>query len=62
MMLAKASEINAGSTITYEQADLNSIHLPKRSYELVYSSFALHYVENLAPLISGIYLTLKPEG
>ncbi|KAB5532725.1 S-adenosyl-L-methionine-dependent methyltransferase [Coniochaeta sp. 2T2.1] len=66
-MLEKArtmSETGAKySNISYARADLDSLELPESdtaSYDLVFSSLAFHYLENLPQLIQLIHRVLKP--
>src|SRR5437588_10554987 len=44
-MLARARAETADPAITYTLADLDQIELPKRAFDLVYSSLAFHYLE-----------------
>jgi ubiquinone/menaquinone biosynthesis C-methylase UbiE len=61
-MLSKAREFPEDLAITYVKADLETIQLPIQSYDIVFSSLALHYVKNLPGLIAQVYQTLKPGG
>jgi SAM-dependent methyltransferase len=61
-MLARARETTEDSAITYTRADMENLQLPNTSFDLVYSSLALHYVENLNRLISQVYASLLPGG
>jgi ubiquinone/menaquinone biosynthesis C-methylase UbiE len=52
-------------TIAYQQADLESLKLPDeaaQSYDLVFSSLALHYLEHLPELMTEVHRVLKPGG
>ena len=60
LMRAKADTADAG--ITYEQADLERLELPEASFDLAYSSLALHYVERAAELLATVHRALKPDG
>lgn len=61
-MLARARETTPDPAIIYERADLERLALSVRSFDLVYSSLALHYVENLRALIESVHRTLVPGG
>jgi len=61
-MLARARTATEDIAITYTGADMEHLELAADSFDLVYSSLALHYVENLIGLISQIYSSLVPGG
>lgn len=61
-MLEKAKTFAGSSAITYKRADLESLELERESFNLVYSSLALHYVENLNKLMEEVYKSLLPGG
>jgi SAM-dependent methyltransferase len=61
-MLARARAATEDSLITYVRADMENLKLSSRSLDLVYSSLALHYVENLSRLVSQISRALVPGG
>jgi SAM-dependent methyltransferase len=61
-MLARARASSADVAITYTGADMEQLDLPVGSFDLVYSSLALHYVENLSGLIGQVYRSLTPGG
>lgn len=61
-MLARAAETTADPAITYRRADLDQLALPQAAFDLAYSSLALHYLENLAPLLATIHQALAPGG
>ena len=61
-MLARARAATEDSLITYVRADMENLVLSARSLDLVYSSLALHYVENLSRLLSQVYRSLVPGG
>jgi ubiquinone/menaquinone biosynthesis C-methylase UbiE len=47
-MLARARATTEDSAITYVRADMEQLELPAQSLDLVYSSLALHYDEQLS--------------
>ncbi|SAK64516.1 class I SAM-dependent methyltransferase [Caballeronia ptereochthonis] len=61
-MLERAAQSNAHPAITYRRADLETIDLPERAFDLIYSSLALHYVENLQTLMASVHRALVPGG
>ena len=61
-MLARARATIEDSAITYITADMEQLELPAHSLDLVYSSLALHYVEQLSQLMSQVYHALVPGG
>jgi SAM-dependent methyltransferase len=61
-MLAQAAAVTPDAAITYTRTDLEQLRLPPGSFDLVYSSLALHYVENLNSLASAVSQSLVPGG
>jgi SAM-dependent methyltransferase len=61
-MLARARETTSDPAITYRQADLETLELPAASFDLVYSSLTLHYLEHLAELFVTVHRALVPDG
>src|SRR5215831_17245371 len=61
-MLARAIAATRDPAITYTRADMDRLDLPPGSFDLAYSSLALHYVEQLDRLISVVYSSLAPDG
>ena len=61
-MLARARSFSADAGITYVQADLESLDLPPASFDLAYSSLALHYVADVARLLKSIRSSLVDGG
>lgn len=61
-MLERAKSETHDAAITYGLADLEQIELEAASYDLVYSSLALHYIENLERLLSQVHRSLRPKG
>ena len=53
-MLARARDTTADPAIIYSRADLERLDLPETRFDLVYSSLALHYVEDLAGLLGKV--------
>jgi SAM-dependent methyltransferase len=61
-MLARARADTADPAITYLRADLERVELPETSFDVAYSSLALHYIENLERLLATVYRALVPGG
>jgi SAM-dependent methyltransferase len=61
-MLERARASTQDPAITYERADLERVELPAASFELVYSSLALHYLEALERLLAAVHRALVPGG
>ena len=61
-MLARAGAASADPAITYTRADMEQLELPPKTFDVVYSALALHYVENLSALLSQSYRSLAPGG
>ena len=61
-MLARARESTPDKAISYERADLEQLTLPAGSFDLAYSSLALHYIEQLEPLLQAVHRALAPGG
>ncbi len=61
-MLARARSDAPDAAITYDRADLERLELPEASFDLAYSSLALHYIEDVARLFSTIHRALVPGG
>jgi len=61
-MLSKAKEFPEDPAITYLQADLDKVKLPASSFDIAFSSLALHYLKNLPELVAQVYQCLIPGG
>ena len=61
-MLAQARSAATDAGIAYEQADLETLDLPAGSFDLAYSSLALHYIEDAGRLFAAVYRALVPGG
>ena len=51
-MLARARSSAENTAISYLRADLENVELPAERFDLVYSSLAFHYIEDLDGLLS----------
>lgn len=61
-MLAKARTMTADPAIVYQRADLETLDLPAQTFDLAYSSLALHYIEDLAGLLATVKRALVAGG
>lgn len=61
-MLARARELTDDPGIRYQRADLEQLTLPEQTFDLAYSSLALHYLPDLTPFLETIHQALKPGG
>lgn len=61
-MLARGRATTQDPAIIYTRADMEHLELPLEAFDLVYSSLALHYIEDLSTLMSEVYRTLVPGG
>jgi ubiquinone/menaquinone biosynthesis C-methylase UbiE len=61
-MLARAQTTTRDPAITYVRADMEHLALSPTSYDLVYSSLALHYIANLDALLTEVFRSLLPGG
>jgi ubiquinone/menaquinone biosynthesis C-methylase UbiE len=61
-MLARARETTPDKAIIYERANLERLELAAGSFDLAYSSLALHYLERLDALLEGVHRALVPGG
>src|SRR3954471_3190131 len=57
-MLARARELNLAAGITYERDDLETFALPEASFDVAYSSLALHYIRNLDRFFAIVHRAL----
>ena len=61
-MLARARAETTDPRVRYLRADLEDIELPQESFEVAYSSLALHYVEDLGRLVGSAFRSLVAAG
>jgi len=61
-MLARARSAGTDPRIAYRRADLEHLELEPGSFDLAYSSLALHYVERLDALLAEVAKALQPGG
>jgi SAM-dependent methyltransferase len=61
-MLARSRGTTQDTAITYTRADMEQLELPLASFDLVYSSLVLHYIDGLDELMAEVYRSLVPGG
>lgn len=59
-MLERATAETVDPAIVYRQADLEHVDLPEATFDLAYSSLALHYLPDLGPLFATVHRALVP--
>jgi SAM-dependent methyltransferase len=61
-MLARAAAATSDPTIAYLRTDMERLDLEPGSFDLAYSSLALHYVADLAGLLANLHRALVSGG
>ena len=61
-MLARAKETTDDPLVTYAKTDMEHLQLQPKSFDVVYSSLALHYVKDLTGLMAQAHRSLVPGG
>jgi ubiquinone/menaquinone biosynthesis C-methylase UbiE len=61
-MLARARTQTQDPKVTYRRGDIESLALPNASFDLVYSSLVLHYIEDIDALFASLRRLLAPGG
>ena len=61
-MLEVAKEKNSNSKITYLESSVENLEIVKGDFDIVYSSLAIHYIEDFKKLIENISDLLKKGG
>ncbi|WP_018182621.1 class I SAM-dependent methyltransferase [Kaistia granuli] len=59
-MLARARSMTSDAGIRYERTDLEHLDLPPAAFDFAYSSLTLHYIADLADLLSTLHRALLP--
>ena len=57
-MLARAKAETSDPAISYQRADLERLTLASDSFDVAYSSLALHYIANLEALLACVHAAL----
>jgi SAM-dependent methyltransferase len=61
-MLERARALTPDRGVIYRVANIENLDLPDDSFELVYSSLALHYVEDYGAICNAVRRLLVPGG
>lgn len=61
-MIGEAKRRNSGEKITYRVCGIEEYEYPEKTWDLVVSNLALHYIEDLEQIFQKVRRTLKPEG
>lgn len=61
-MIGRARLDTHDAGIEYRIADLEQVELPPSSFDLAYSSLALHYIEDVERLVRVVHRALRPGG
>lgn len=61
-MLQEANRKNSFKNIEYRRIGIEEFTYPPESFDLVLSSLAFHYIENLDTIFHKVYRTLTPQG
>jgi SAM-dependent methyltransferase len=61
-MLKRARDTTNDPAIEYRRCAIEDLELPAGEFDVVISSLALHYVENLEPVCRRVHRWLKPGG
>jgi 2-polyprenyl-3-methyl-5-hydroxy-6-metoxy-1,4-benzoquinol methylase len=59
---AQAQEAGLGDRITYRRADLNTLELTPRTYDVAIAAHSLHHVDALEHLLDQLAAALRPGG
>jgi SAM-dependent methyltransferase len=61
-MLARAIADTDDARVSYQRHDLDSVELPTATFDIAYSSLALHYVVDIDRLFHTVHAALTPDG
>ncbi|WP_194089321.1 class I SAM-dependent methyltransferase [Vibrio hibernica] len=61
-MLTEAAKFNTSDKISYIQSAIEDIDFPEKSFDVIISSLAFHYVQDFAALCHKVFGLLKPNG
>ncbi len=61
-MIDVAVRDHAGPAATFEVGDIEDLAMPEAAFDLVTSRMALHYVEDLRPVLDAVRSILRPGG
>jgi SAM-dependent methyltransferase len=61
-MIERARSKTADTAIEYRIADLETLELPEKAFDLAYSALTFHYIEDFGRLVRVIHRALVPGG
>lgn len=61
-MLEEAKKKNKSTKLEYRKLDMNNLSSIEGKFDLVFSSLAIHYIEDFNKLVKSVYDLLKPNG
>lgn len=61
-MLERATGMTRQEQVVYRRADLETLDLPERAFDLAWSALAFHYVADLERLLATVHGALVPGG
>ena len=61
-MLARARSLSRDAAVKFRQSAIEQLDLPPASFDLIYSSLVLHYLEDLSPVVTMIRNLLADGG
>lgn len=61
-MIERAKAKTVDAAIEYRIADLDTLELPEKTFDLAYSALTFHYIEDFGRLVRVIHQALVPDG
>ncbi|WP_322028378.1 class I SAM-dependent methyltransferase [Paraburkholderia sp. J76] len=61
-MIERARANTADAAVEYRMADLDTLELPEKAFDLAYSALSFHYIQDFGRLMRVIYQALVPNG
>lgn len=61
-MIERAKATTADAAIEYRIADLDTLRLPEKAFDLAYSALTFHYIADFERLVRAIHEALVPGG
>ncbi|SMG54893.1 class I SAM-dependent methyltransferase [Paraburkholderia susongensis] len=61
-MIEQAEAKTVDAAIKYRIADLDTLELPEKAFDLAYSALTFHYIEDFGRLVRVIHQALVPDG
>lgn len=61
-MIEQAKARNMGEVIEYRLCGIEAYEYPEKTWDIVISNLALHYIEDIEQIFQKVHRTLKPQG